>query len=91
MKNPISTPARLPTRLVPAIFNVEARVSLVNEELHLWLLRLSIVIITEQSLLLLLLALQSPLTRRLVLRTLGVHLLLDLALTLLLCLGLVDL
>ena len=60
----------------------------VHEHLRLrWLL----VVFAQHGVLLLLLALQPPLARRLVLRTLGVHLLLDLALTLLLGLGLVDL
>jgi hypothetical protein len=56
----------------------------------LWLLWLCVVV-AQHGVLLLLLALQSPLASRLVLRTLGVHLLLDLALTRFLGLGLVDL
>jgi hypothetical protein len=48
-------------------------------------------VVAEHGVLLLLLPVQSPLARRLVLRTLGVHLVLDLPLTCLLGLGLVDL
>lgn len=55
------------------------------------LLGLGIRIVAQELLLLVLLTLQSPLTCRLVLRTLGIHLILDLTLTQLLGLGLVDL
>lgn len=48
-------------------------------------------VVVEHLVLLLLLALQPPLAHRLVLRTLGVHLILDLALAGLLCLRTVDL
>lgn len=55
------------------------------------LLGLGIRIVAQELLLLVLLTLQSPLTCRLVLRTLSIHLILDLTLTQLLGLGLVDL
>lgn len=59
--------------------------------LHLWLLRLGIRVVAGKRVPLRVHALLSPLAGGLRLRTLGVHLLLQLLLTLLLGLGLVDL